>query len=440
MFTNFTLIEVDQIVQAKAANPTVPFLVVANPDDGPGPTDNSSYGAGLKQLQSAGITVLGYVPTDWGDASISAIEQQAHNFYDWYAVDGIYLDQMYNLEFSQNGAFMPTYYSTLTAYIKSLGMTEVFGNSGANVPYYFLGSVDVIGEYENAHAPSLSVLEAWQTTYDKANFAFFAYNVTSLNPYYIAAASDDVSYMYLTSGESPSPYSTLPSYFGQLVDDLGSMVPVTVQTDAPNGTSVQRGFNVTVTQPDGISNTGYAPSTFDIPAGSTVTVEVQNNGGYVFDHWAGGNTSQTIEFKPTQATTLVAYSKTASSNVSVVTIHTAEKNGIPVTGIYATASMQGKIVARGYTPFSFVAARGTNYTVEIANYSTYSFSSWANGTTTDNDQAISIIPDHDTLLNAYVTNSTSDVTSSTAATVTSAASTNSSATASPANVRSARVA
>lgn len=412
MFTNYTLSEVSEIIQAKQANPSVPFLVVANPDDGPGPTDNSSYAAGLTELESAGITVIGYVPTDWGDDPIQMVESGILSFYTWYHPDGIYLDQMYNLEYSSDGTFVPTYYSTLTAYVKTLGMTEVFGNSGTDVPYYFIGSVDTIGFFENSYEPSLSVIGHWNDTYVKSNFAFFAYGVPSLNPYYIAAASDDVAYLFLTNGQHPHPYNSLPAYFDQLVSDLGSLVPVTIESAIPNGSIADRGFNVTVTQPDGLMNSGFTSSTFDVVKGSTVTISVQNNGGYVFDHWSNGDTSRSITLKPTQATTLVADSSTSTTNASLVTVHTFEPSGVPVVGIYTTASVGGAVVASGYTPFTFVATVGTDYTIDVQNYSTYSFYGWANESLSSNETA-SITPMTNVVLDAYVVNHT-DASSSTA--------------------------
>ena len=203
-------------------------MVVVNPSDGPGPSYNSTFASGIGQMQSAGVTVLGYVPTTWGTRAIASVESDIANFDRWYGVDGIYLDEMYNHEYSGNGAFVPVYYSELTAYIRSLGMEKVFGNSGADIPYYFIGSVDTIGYFENGHAPQLSVLGGWHAQVGKGNFAFFAYNITSIDTSYLAAASDYVSYLYITDGVRPYPYSSLPSYFGQLVSDLGSMVPVTM--------------------------------------------------------------------------------------------------------------------------------------------------------------------------------------------------------------------
>jgi hypothetical protein len=80
------------------------------------------------------------------------------DYHNWYGVDGIYLDQMPNWNFNSptgaryypgpDGKFMPVYFSTLTTYAKSLGMTRVVANSGADVPHDFIGCVDVIGIFE----------------------------------------------------------------------------------------------------------------------------------------------------------------------------------------------------------------------------------------------------------------------------------------------------
>jgi Spherulation-specific family 4 len=403
MFTNYSLIEVDRIIQAKSDNPSVPFLVVANPSGGPGPAYNATYAAGIKSLQDAGITVLGYVPTTWGERDPSTVEHEALQFYQWYGVDGIYLDQMYNLEYSKTGVFMPTYYSTLTQFLKAHGLGLIFGNSGADVPYYFVGIVSTIGDFENAHLPKLSMIGGWHSGFVKSNFAFFSYNISSLDPYYIASASDYEGYMYMTNGQRPFPYNHLPPYFDQLVSDLRSLVPVTIRTATPNGTLVDRGFNVTVTQPNGLTNSGWSPSTFDVVAGSTVTISLKDSGGFVFDHWGGGGTNSTIVLSPTNATVLTAYSKTSTTNASLVTVYTMETSGIPVTGIHTVAAVNGSQVASGYTPFVFVATRGVSYSLTVEDYHNYTFTSWADGSS---NRSIMVVPNNDITLNAIVRNGT----------------------------------
>ncbi len=278
-------------------------------------------------MQAANITVLGYVPTAWGARNITSVKADILKYYDWYHVNGLQLDQMPNWEYDgpqgqlhysgPNGTFMPAYFSNLTSYAKSLGMTKVYGNSGADVPQNFLGTVDIIGIFENPFAapfissPSgvngLAGVNGWHMNYSKTNFAFFSYNLTSVNPYYIVAASDYVGYLFLTNGTEPQPYNVLPPYFDLLVSTLASIVPVTIQSEVLNGTSVNTGFQTIVTQPDGISSMGFTPFTFDALSGSTVTISAGNYSGYTFDHWGDGITNSSIDVTPTQAMTLIAY-------------------------------------------------------------------------------------------------------------------------------------
>ncbi len=351
---------------------------------------NSTYGAGLVEMRSAGVVVLGYVPTGWGDRPVPSVEGDILAWHRWYSVSGIYLDQMYNLEYSSTSAYIPAYYSALTAYIKSLGYTTDFGNSGTDIPYYFMGSVTTIGYFENSHLPALSIRGGWHSNYTKSNFAFSSMTRPRSNPYYVAAASDYVGSLFITNGVRPFPYGSLPPYFDQLASELSSLVPVTVETLTPNGTSVDRGFQVTVVQPDGTSTTAHAPATFQVISGSKVTVTVRDDGGYVFDHWSGGSKARTVSLSPKQATTLVAYSSTSSSNASVVTVLTNETNNIPVVGIWTTVWTNGTMVAGGYTPFTWVATRTVNYTIVMQSFKTYTFSSWANGTS---NQAINLVAD-----------------------------------------------
>jgi hypothetical protein len=312
-------------MKAKLAYPFVPIIVVINPQGGPGNSANPDFTIVVKNMQSAGITVLGYVTTSWGTRTVASIEADMLAYHSWYGVNGTYLDEMPNWNYNSptgvyyysgpDGEFVPAYFATLTQYGKSLGMTKVTGNSGADVPRDFIGSVNTIGIFENQFLPSLSPfagwtslagLGGWHSGYDKSNFMFFSYAVPSLDPMYVLGASDYVGYLYITSGTQPQPYDTLSPYFDQLVSLLASMVPVTIQSEAVNGTSISGGFWVTVTQTDGSSSSGYAPSTFEAYSGSTLSISVANYGGYAFDHWSDGSTSPVREITPTQAMTLVA--------------------------------------------------------------------------------------------------------------------------------------
>ena len=113
------------VIQAKQANPSVPFIAVINPNTGPGSSQDSNYVQGIKNLQAAGVRVLGYVATGYASNSISSEESQVNSYHSWYGVDGIFFDEMSNL------ASTASYYSTLDSFVHSLipGSTTI-GNPG----------------------------------------------------------------------------------------------------------------------------------------------------------------------------------------------------------------------------------------------------------------------------------------------------------------------
>ena len=73
--------EVDQITNAKLAHPIVPFMVVINPDSGPGRSYDSFYATAVSQMQAAGITVLGYVTSSWGEGNLSIIKGEILSYH-----------------------------------------------------------------------------------------------------------------------------------------------------------------------------------------------------------------------------------------------------------------------------------------------------------------------------------------------------------------------
>ena len=53
------------LIQAKQSHPNVPIIAIINPNSGPGSSSDPSYVSGIASLQSAGISVVGYVPTGY---------------------------------------------------------------------------------------------------------------------------------------------------------------------------------------------------------------------------------------------------------------------------------------------------------------------------------------------------------------------------------------
>jgi hypothetical protein len=174
------------LAQQKVANPSVPVVAVINPSNGPGAVQDANFVSGVQTLTSAGITVIGYADTGYAGRPLASVESDILGYAHLYGLGGVYLDEMSNTRGYES------YYSTLTQYAHSIGMSLVIGNPGADVPSSYVGTVDSIIIYESPGLPSLSFLAGWHTSYAKSNFGIVSYGVPSLDASYLSSASNYV--------------------------------------------------------------------------------------------------------------------------------------------------------------------------------------------------------------------------------------------------------
>jgi len=203
-----------KLVTIKKDNSDVEIVAIINPDNGAGSVRDSNYVNGIKALKSAGISVIGYVWTDYGARSISAAKAEINRYKTWYSVSGIFLDSMSNVPGHEG------YYKTLTDYAKSKGLKNVIGNPGADTQQSYIGTVDTLNIYEGANVPDPSYFSGWHSDYGKKNFSFIAYGITNLDNEYIKEISQYVGLLYLTDDSSPNPFDSLPSYLAELAQAL----------------------------------------------------------------------------------------------------------------------------------------------------------------------------------------------------------------------------
>ena len=298
---------------AKQANPGVPMIAVINPDSGPGYFRDPNFVSGISSLQSAGVAVVGYVATEYASVSISTVESEIAQYKGWYGLNGVYLDQMSNVQGYQS------YYSTLTAYAKSLGMTMVVGNPGTSTPPSFIGTVSFMVIYESPGAPSTSSLSQL-ASYGKGNFGFVAYGVSSLDTAYVDTAAQYVSYIYLTNGVWPNPYAPDSSYLDNLATVLAAYD--SSLSGSPQGSPADTSGTITVTtvNQDGqeiygmytallhngaVAQSCFSPCTLTVNGGQSYQVEVANYGSYAFTEWGNGLQSRYFPVvEPASATQL----------------------------------------------------------------------------------------------------------------------------------------
>lgn len=259
----------DTVIQAKNAHPAVPIIAIINPASGPGSSQDPKFVMGIQKLQASGVTVIGYVDTAFTARSSSEVKADIDKYKSLYpSINGIFFDQMFHFAGREN------YYSELSQYAKSQGFTFTVGNPGTDTLPSYVGTVDNIVIYEGAGLPSIEFLGGWHANFDKSNFSFISYGVSSLDQTFLNSASNSVGYVYITNDILPNPYDTAPPYFGNLVEVLEPLtiiapLNVTVNTDpaACSTDGVSLGTPTTSGGIAPVSITNDAPSTF--PLGTT---------------------------------------------------------------------------------------------------------------------------------------------------------------------------
>lgn len=213
----------DELIKEKNAHESVPIIAIINPDSGPG-TEDPNYSTNVQNLQAAGITVLGYVYTDYAKRDASSVINEIDEYGKWYKVNGIFFDQMSNAHGNE------TYYGNLTKYVKSQGMNMTMGNPGIDTLPSYIGTVDNLSVYDNLGLPSISSLGGWHENFTKTDFSFASYGTPNINSTYIANATQYVQYLYITNSTLPNPFLALPSYFDDLLKTIENVDKQNVST------------------------------------------------------------------------------------------------------------------------------------------------------------------------------------------------------------------
>jgi hypothetical protein len=206
----------DTVISIKKDHPKVPIIVIVNPHNGPrvNNTTIQSYLTITQKLQSVGIIVLGYTPTQRALKDSTEVIKDINLYKVEYHVNGILFDEMPTSPGKEG------YFKNLNGYAKSQNLTFTVGNPGTNTSRSYIGILDNLIIYENTGLPSLNYLAWWQSKYDKKNFSITAYAVDSLDRSFLINMRKYVNYIYITNDNLPNPWDTLPPYFNDMVGAL----------------------------------------------------------------------------------------------------------------------------------------------------------------------------------------------------------------------------
>jgi hypothetical protein len=188
--------------------------MLLNVDSGPGTGPLSHFQTLVRQAQDAGITVLGYSSTSYGQAAIGSVEAQIRDYQSWYGVNGIFLD----LTQGTPGEF--SYYQTLSNYIRStISNGVVWFNPGDFPAQEFMSIANVVMVFEGPYSAYVAdQVPGWVSQYSPSQFANVVYETPSgdLGTAVSLSRQRRAGHLFVTDlSGAGNPYGALPSYWSQ---------------------------------------------------------------------------------------------------------------------------------------------------------------------------------------------------------------------------------
>jgi hypothetical protein len=194
-------------------------IAIMNPNSGPGTAQNSDYTSAVDRCQNDSQNVIGYVHTSYGSRSETDVKAEIDDYYSWYGVDGIFLDEMSSSSSTQS------YYSDLYSYIHTKGGSLhdlVVGNMGVfsstDWPLNNGDVVDLLVGFEGSHSDYANISPpSWINNYLSGDFAALVYNTSSSDLSStcssLSSVGPGIEYRYITDDTLSNPWDTLPSYW-----------------------------------------------------------------------------------------------------------------------------------------------------------------------------------------------------------------------------------
>jgi Spherulation-specific family 4 len=195
-----------------AGAPTV-GMIVFNPNSGPGTATDSGYTAVIGQAQAAGITVLGYVATSYGQRAEADILADINHYYDYYTPSGIYLAEG---PMDTDCAAMEAMYHRLSDAARARDPRAYLAVGTRYCPTYIFFFDLMVQfarnwtEYQTDYAPP-----SWMPANSAERFCHFVNNVPEADASRAIslAITNGAGWVFVTDGADPNAWGALPSYF-----------------------------------------------------------------------------------------------------------------------------------------------------------------------------------------------------------------------------------
>lgn len=206
-----------------AAASKVKILAIVNPNSGPVATVDSAYASYMTKLKNAGVEMVGYVYTSYGNRDLAAVKADIDTYANKYPLlTGIFLDE------AASEAGKLSVYTQIYNHIKSKSMVHAILNPGTIPDQGYMAISTNIMIYEN-YGSSLAgtsfgnyvkcAPDAAQKSGYKYRFSGIAHTASSsIQASYVQGmVNQGIGYVYVTDGAGGCcTYNSLTTYFAQL--------------------------------------------------------------------------------------------------------------------------------------------------------------------------------------------------------------------------------
>lgn len=231
--TSSTTVESPAWTTVAADAAAVPTVAVINPSNGPvacttpASATLSAFQQGIARLQAAGVTVLGYVLTGYGQRDPALLKQDVQRYAQCYGVDGVFFDEV------SDQASRASYYATAASAVRQLIVPAsgkpalVAINPGTYPDSAIADTADITVMHESADL-DLPAIPSSLSAYAPGKFAYLALGRSDLPQMQAATLSSlfrqGIGYAYLTDlGEGNDPWAALSSSYPALIQTLKTL-------------------------------------------------------------------------------------------------------------------------------------------------------------------------------------------------------------------------
>jgi Spherulation-specific family 4 len=197
----------------------VEIVAIANPNSGPGNDRNPDYDAIFTEASARGVTLLGYVSTDYGKRPQAEIQKDVEKWVRFYPqIRGFFFDQQPS---ESRGAIQ---FAELRDFVKQrMKDSLVITNPGVACDQAYLARnvSNVTCVFNDFAGFDQFELPPHLKGYDPARFAAMPYNIPDVEKMQLIvkeAIIKRIGYLYISDAKPPNSWGKLPAYWEAEVD------------------------------------------------------------------------------------------------------------------------------------------------------------------------------------------------------------------------------